>query len=326
MGRLLLCCLVAVAGFMAAISLRADTGSDAAAAPVAGASVSATGIVVSVVDGDTLVVRLPGGKRDRIRVLGIDAPEMRPRERCAVQATAAARRLAQGKTVALVGDRTQATRDRYRRLLAYVTLPGGSDLGRHLVATGYAKVYVLGGRPFLRVGTYRAVERAARVKRFGLWGNCSTQTTVIPVPVPKPAPPKVPTTPTPPTTTGIVPVVPTVPTTTGTTTTTPPTTGTTTTSPPPPTYACSNGADDDGDGRIDYPADAGCTSSTDTDEADPPPPSNCHASYPDFCIPPPPPDKNCSDFSQKNFTVRHDVPDPDPHRLDGNKDGKGCES
>ncbi|MGZ8708067.1 MAG: CAP domain-containing protein [Gaiellaceae bacterium] len=46
--------------------------------------------------------------------------------------------------------------------------------------------------------------------------------------------------------------------------------------PPPVTYACSNGADDDGDGKVDYPADPGCTSSTDNEEfnasAPPPPP------------------------------------------------------
>jgi subtilisin family serine protease len=47
--------------------------------------------------------------------------------------------------------------------------------------------------------------------------------------------------------------------------------------PPPPAPACSNGADDDSDGKIDFPADPGCTSATDTDETDPPPP------------PPPPP-------------------------------------
>jgi uncharacterized protein YkwD len=56
--------------------------------------------------------------------------------------------------------------------------------------------------------------------------------------------------------------------------------GTTTPPPPPPAPACSNGKDDDGDGRIDYPADPGCTSAADTDEFNsttPPPP------------PPPPP-------------------------------------
>lgn len=54
---------------------------------------------------------------------------------------------------------------------------------------------------------------------------------------------------------------------------------------------------------------------------------NCHASYPDFCIPPPPPDKNCADFTQaKPFKVVHTVANPDPHQLDRDKDGLACES
>ena len=51
---------------------------------------------------------------------------------------------------------------------------------------------------------------------------------------------------------------------------------------------------------------------------------NCHASYPDFCIPPPPPDLDCNSAvlaGRRRFTVRS----PDPHLLDGNKDGIGCE-
>jgi micrococcal nuclease len=50
--------------------------------------------------------------------------------------------------------------------------------------------------------------------------------------------------------------------------------------------------------------------------------ANCHAAYPDFCIPPPPPDLNCGDIGVKNFTVRS----PDPHGFDGDSDGVGCES
>jgi micrococcal nuclease len=49
---------------------------------------------------------------------------------------------------------------------------------------------------------------------------------------------------------------------------------------------------------------------------------SCDPSYPDFCIPPPPPDLDCGDISQKRFTVLQ----PDPHRFDGDKDGIGCES
>jgi hypothetical protein len=52
--------------------------------------------------------------------------------------------------------------------------------------------------------------------------------------------------------------------------------------------------------------------------------ANCHPSYPDFCIPPPPPDLNCNSpllQGRRNFTVRP----PDPHRFDNDHDGIGCE-
>jgi hypothetical protein len=53
-----------------------------------------------------------------------------------------------------------------------------------------------------------------------------------------------------------------------------------------------------------------------------PPAQNCHPSYPDFCIPPPPPDLDCEDVNGSDFTV---LP-PDPHRFDREGDGLGCES
>lgn len=50
---------------------------------------------------------------------------------------------------------------------------------------------------------------------------------------------------------------------------------------------------------------------------------NCHPSYPDVCIPPPPPDLDCGDIPYRNFRV---LP-PDPHRFDGrDQDGVGCEN
>lgn len=53
-------------------------------------------------------------------------------------------------------------------------------------------------------------------------------------------------------------------------------------------------------------------------------PSNgedCHPSYPDVCLPPPPPDLNCSDLSDRNIRVQGN----DPHGLDGDGDGWACE-
>ncbi len=48
---------------------------------------------------------------------------------------------------------------------------------------------------------------------------------------------------------------------------------------------------------------------------------NCDPSYPDVCIPPPPPDLDCKDIPYRRFRV---LP-PDPHRFDGDHDGIGCE-
>ncbi len=51
------------------------------------------------------------------------------------------------------------------------------------------------------------------------------------------------------------------------------------------------------------------------------PPGACDPSYPTTCIPPAPPDLNCSDITARAFTV---LP-PDPHGFDGDGDGLGCE-
>ncbi|OGS48430.1 MAG: hypothetical protein A3K68_01455 [Euryarchaeota archaeon RBG_16_68_13] len=53
-----------------------------------------------------------------------------------------------------------------------------------------------------------------------------------------------------------------------------------------------------------------------------PPPGDCDPSYPDVCIPPPPPDLDCADIPYRRFRV---LP-PDPHHFDGDRDGIGCES
>lgn len=50
--------------------------------------------------------------------------------------------------------------------------------------------------------------------------------------------------------------------------------------------------------------------------------TSCDSSYPDYCIPPPPPDLNCPDITgRKPFHVRQ----PDPHHFERDHDGWGCE-
>lgn len=52
--------------------------------------------------------------------------------------------------------------------------------------------------------------------------------------------------------------------------------------------------------------------------------TNCHPAYPDVCIPSPPPDLDCAQVRRMGYrNIR--VLAPDPHGLDRDGDGTGCE-
>jgi micrococcal nuclease len=122
-------------------------------------------LVASVVDGDTIVVRIDG-RRERVRVLGIDTPEAGA---ClAANATAETSRLTRGRSVELEEDESQPERDRFGRRLAYVELPDGRDLGFQLVAAGLARAFVV-GEPFERLETYRRGEILGRRQPQSIW-------------------------------------------------------------------------------------------------------------------------------------------------------------
>jgi micrococcal nuclease len=48
----------------------------------------------------------------------------------------------------------------------------------------------------------------------------------------------------------------------------------------------------------------------------------CDRAYPGVCIPPPPPDLDCTEIAEHDFEVRA----PDPHGFDRDHDGIGCET
>ncbi len=112
--------------------------------------------VVAVIDGDTLVVRasiwLGQQVETRVRLAGIDAPELRgscARER---ELAAAARGFLEARLAkrGRGGARVQLSDVRYGkyagRVVARVTTVGGADLGRALLAAGLARPYGGGER------------------------------------------------------------------------------------------------------------------------------------------------------------------------------------
>ena len=135
--------------------------------------------VIRVIDGDTLKVRLASGASETVRLIGIDTPETRkpstPVECGGRDATARMKRLAMrrgvGVAVALRSDPTQDGRDRYGRVLAYVSR-AGVDFGRTMVLAGWARSYVY-ERSYLRVNSYSSAQTAARNAPRGVWRLCA---------------------------------------------------------------------------------------------------------------------------------------------------------
>jgi micrococcal nuclease len=130
--------------------------------------------VTEVVDGDTVDLDI-GGQRERVRLLGIDAPESVhpsvPVQCFGPEASAAlVELLPPGSTVRI--ERDTEPRDRYGRLLLYL-FRAEDDLpvNRWLVANGLADT------AFYEPNTSRALEltraRAdARSRGAGLWSAC----------------------------------------------------------------------------------------------------------------------------------------------------------
>lgn len=122
--------------------------------------------VERVIDGDTLV--LAGGAR--VRVLGIDAPEMerdgQPADFLAHKAKAALSDLTLHRQVALEYDRLRY--DHYGRLLAYLFFPDHTLVNAELVRQGLARVYFIAPNMRYREVLLAAQQEAIEAQR-GIW-------------------------------------------------------------------------------------------------------------------------------------------------------------
>jgi len=116
-------------------------------------------LVIAVSDGDTLSVRCGARKPERVRVAGIDAPEMRQaygRQSREHLARLCFRQRAEVYSLA---------RDAYGRRVAHVRC-AGQDVARAQVSTGLAWVYT---RNSAHTRELTALQRRAQASRTGLW-------------------------------------------------------------------------------------------------------------------------------------------------------------
>lgn len=130
--------------------------------------------VVRVVDGDTIVARLPGGE-ESIRLIGIDTPEtVDPRKPIQCFGREASERtkalLPPGTTIRL--ERDAEARDHFGRLLAYVhRADDGTFVNLALAEEGYAQPLTIPPN-VAYAARFSAAAADARQQGRGLWGAC----------------------------------------------------------------------------------------------------------------------------------------------------------
>jgi micrococcal nuclease len=141
--------------------------------------------VTKVFDGDTFEV-LIAGKREKVRMLGIDTPESydsdklnrdaerTKRDKAVIKrlgklSTDFTKSLIENKKVLLETRPEDDEKDRYGRLLRYVYLKDGTFVNKKIVEQGYAIA-------FRKFKVYREkelieAEKEARINKRGLWGE-----------------------------------------------------------------------------------------------------------------------------------------------------------
>lgn len=127
--------------------------------------------VERVVDGDTFTARV-GQREERVRVIGVDTPEVSHDGVAAAcygeEARQFARSLLGGRRVRLLPGHEQ--RDRYGRLLARVEV-GGLDLSRELARRGFARQLAIPPNTD-DADQIAALVARARAAGTGLWAAC----------------------------------------------------------------------------------------------------------------------------------------------------------
>jgi len=131
-------------------------------------------LVVKVVDGDTIDVKI-NGRKERIRLIGVDTPEtVDPRKsvQCfGKEASSNTKKLLTGKYVYLENDILSGDRGKYNRLLRYIFLEDGTNFNRLIIEQGFAHEYTYNGIPYKYQTEFKRAEKDARENSRGLWAN-----------------------------------------------------------------------------------------------------------------------------------------------------------
>lgn len=127
--------------------------------------------IVRVIDGDTFVIFNMYGSEEKIRLIGVNAPESRnsgkkKKEEFGAESKKYLTDLLKNRRVRLEFDVQRV--DKYGRTLAYVYLENGTFLNEYLVKNGYAQVATYPPNVKYK-DLFIEAQRYARNNKTGLW-------------------------------------------------------------------------------------------------------------------------------------------------------------
>ncbi len=132
--------------------------------------------VIKVVDGDTIDI-LINGKTERLRLIGINTPEVvdprKPVECFGKEASDNAKKLLDGQQVRIAADPSQDDKDIYGRSLRYVWRSDGLFYNLEAIQDGFAYEYTY-QVPYQYQQEFKTAQKLAQENHAGLWapGAC----------------------------------------------------------------------------------------------------------------------------------------------------------
>jgi len=129
--------------------------------------------VVKVVDGDTIDI-LVNGKTERLRLIGINTPEVfdprKPVKCFGREASNNAHKLLDGAKVKIAADPSQDDKDVYGRFLRYVWRSDGLFYNLSAIKGGFAYEYTF-NVPYKYQTEFKAAQKYAQDNSLGLWAK-----------------------------------------------------------------------------------------------------------------------------------------------------------
>lgn len=127
--------------------------------------------VIRVYDGDTVLVSQPNKKGEKVRMIGIDAPEMYKKDRMPAQPySRKAKRYLSNRILNRQVQIDMYGRDRYERILGVILLDG-TDINLEMVSAGLAEVYRGKMEESFDAEPYREAQAEARQSKRGMWSQ-----------------------------------------------------------------------------------------------------------------------------------------------------------